>query len=224
MWKFGKYFFFTLIFFTISGCFFVESDVSRFSSLNKVNSGGSFFIHKQDNQKGSAEFIHYARGISLRLQKLGFYEVNDLSNTDYVVTFNYGMGGSRERTASIPIYGQTGGGTAYQSGTVSSFGGSRSTYGTYSGTSYTIPTYGVVDTIPISSTVHDRYFVFKMIDHKRSTPNNVVPVYEATVKSSGSSGTFGRVADCIFDAVFDDVYKSGSGSVTKISANCGKKK
>jgi len=204
----------------ISGCA-VKSNVSRFNNLPPQTDGKSFFIFTLDEQKGSAEFLHYASSISARLRGLGYSEAQSISNADYIAVFNYGIGGAREISGAMPIYGPTGGGTTYQSGTASAYGPGGSAFGSYSGTSYTAPTYGVTGYSSFSRTEYGRYFVFRMIDAKKSSKDNLVPVYEATVTSSGSSSNFGEVSECLFDAVFENFYETGSDRVTGLTANCG---
>ena len=89
-----------------------------------------------ETQKGSIEYQSYANSVTNKLNLRGFRRVNKLFNADYAVNIDYGVSGRNEVSGSAPIYGQTGGGTIFHSGTVSGSDGS----GTYSGTSY-VPTF-----------------------------------------------------------------------------------
>jgi hypothetical protein len=148
-------------------------------------------------QEGSIEYQTYANSVANKLKEKGFKRVDDLSNADYAVTIGYGISGQSEVSGSTPIYGQTGGGTTYHSGTASSYGYGRSGYGMYSGTSYTPPTYGVVGSSSYNYTKHHRYFYLKMYDAKKSNEEKLVSVYEGTVKSAGKSAHFSTVSSVL---------------------------
>lgn len=136
------------------------------------------------------------------------------------MVIDYGVVGSRQITGSTPIYGQTGGGTTYHSGTASAYGTGGSAYGAYNGYSYTAPTYGIVGSVPYSITLHDRFFHLKIFDAKKSTGSNLFGVYEGTVRSSGKSATFATVSECLMDALFDDFYATGTDRITLDAQKC----
>ncbi len=203
-----------------SACTRVQSEVAHFNNLPAQTVGSSFVVVPTDSQVGSAQFSQYAASISRRLESLGFVTVGKLDDADYVVVFDFGVKGSRQISGSMPVFGQTGGGTTYHSGTASAFGTGGSAWGTYSGTSYTPPTYGVTGYVPYSRAEHDRYFWLKMYDVKRSTKENLVAAYEATVTSSGAASNFAIVAECIFDAAFHNFFKNGAERVVINGDKC----
>jgi hypothetical protein len=132
----------------------------------------------------------------------------------------YGVGAERQMSGAVPLYGQTGGGTTFHSGSVSTYGAGGRTYGTYNGMSSSAPTYGITGMMPYSRTEYDRYFTMRMIDVKRSTNDNVVPVYEGSVTSTGSNRSFEHVAGCMLQALFQDFRQSGSDRVIVAKSAC----
>ena len=102
---------------------------------------------------------------------------------------------------STPIYGQTGGGTTYTSGTVSTYSGG---YGSYSGTSYTMPTYGVVgsSTSSVQSTVYKRQLAIDIVEASSVDADNPSKVYEGRLNSAGSCGAMTEVMDELIEALF----------------------
>lgn len=205
----------------VAGCTVVSSSVSRFDNFSRPIEGATFLVLPLESQKGSAEFNHYAQRVALRLEQKGFRRVNELSDAEYVLTMNYGISGSRTITGTTPIYGQTGGGTTTHSGTVSTFGTGGSTFGSYRGTSYTPPTFGVVGAVPYTRREHDRYFVLRLVDLKGSTQENIIAAYEATVSSAGRAQTFADVSECLFDAVFKNFRNTGTETVRLPPEDCG---
>jgi hypothetical protein len=199
----------------------VRTDVSRFSSL-ALQVGATFIVVPLDAQRGSAEYDVHARSLVRRLQQQGLQQAENPASADYAVLFNYGMAGSRIVSGAVPLWGQTGGGTSYQSGTVSAFGSGGSAIGSYSGTTYTAPTYGVVGMVPYSYQQHSRFLLIRMIDLKRSSKDNLVAAWEAQATSTGSASSFAPVAECMFDAIFKNFRATGSERVTDDRDSCGK--
>jgi len=199
----------------LAGCMTqVHTRVERFDSLPPQTAGKSVFFFPSKEQETSAEFAAYGRSIAGRLATLGFREVNDFDRADYAVSLNYGISGARAVTEQIPIYGQTGGGTTYQSGSVTAYRPRGPAYGTYSGTTYSAPTYGVVGMMPSTTTKHSRYLVLKMIDLNASTADKLVAAYEGQVTSEGTTGSFAAMSECMFDALFKEFRRTGGASMT----------
>jgi hypothetical protein len=181
----------------------VKSQISSFSSINNVGYNDTFFIVPSEQQASTAEFFSYANSISGRLVAKGMSRVNNPVNARYVVFIDYGVAGSNQVATSTPIYGQTGGGLTTHSGSIYGTGG----FGSYSGTSYTMPTYGVVGSVSGSRTVYQRFFKLTMFDSRNNTP-----VYETQASSNGSSGTFGQVAECIFNSALESFPQASNGT------------
>jgi len=134
-----------------------------------------------------------------KLIEYGWILSDSPSNADYLVYFTYSIDGGETVSGSMPIYGQTGGGTSYTSGSVTSgYGG----YATYSGTTYTPPTFGQVGSVPYTSKMYGRNLELTMIDDKKSSKDNIVKVYEGRVSSRGSSADIAVVLPTMIEALF----------------------
>jgi len=203
----------------------VQTDVSRFQapSLPADLTGKTFVFVPMDSQTGSVEYETYATAIAAQLERLGWRRTNDMRNADYSVAFNYGQGNARTITTQVPIWGQTGGGTSYTSGTVNAYG-SGGGFGTanYNSTTYTPPTYGVVGSSTQTSTHYTRFLDVNIYDWKRSiAENKLAGVWEARSTSAGSASSFAAVSKCMIKSVFTEFRKTGSESVVIPVADCG---
>ena len=208
---------FTVIIFVVQfiliGCAHVVSHVTFFHELTSNSSSHTYKFLPLKGQEGSLEYEAYAKRISNKLERYNYILEKENTNPEYFVIFNYGIGDGGTITGSIPIYGQTGGGTSFTSGTVSSsYGG----FASYSGTTYSMPTFGQVDSIPYSVRQHDRVLNLKIVSYKDSHDGNVKVVYEGRVKSSGSSGEIAVVLPSMIEALFRD-FPGHSGETKKIT-------
>ena len=155
----------------------------------------------------SLEWNSYKPIFEREFQKQGFV-ISDAENADYIAFVTYGIGAPQTSTqiGSVPIYGQTGGGTTIHSGTVSSYGGGSANY---YGNSYTMPTYGIVG----SST-----YSYKTTSYTRTVAINLVEkgsnkkIFESKATSTGSCGIIGIVMNEIAEGMFKK-FPSGSGRV-----------
>ena len=102
----------------------------------------------------------------------------------------------------------------YHSGNPYGYGGTSS----YSGYSYTAPTYGIVDVLRFQTNDYGRYFKMVMFDTANSHGTNLRVVYEGTVVSRGRSAAFREVSGCMINALFS-AFPGGNGQVTTVSAN-----
>jgi hypothetical protein len=173
----------------VAGCQTVQSNVTRFSNLPDPTPR-TFAFAPEISQ--SLEATTYAALIAQELQKHGWSRV-DGPAAQTVISFRYGIDGGQTVSSSIPIYGQTGGGTTFSSGTIQGTSGSA----TYRGTSYSPPTFGVVGEIDVDDEVFTRQFSLSIVDQKSRAP-----VFEANVRSRGSTGNFAAVAPCLVRAMF----------------------
>ena len=195
----------------LSGCAptpTVHSSVSQLSEVSAEDLAGStLFMAPMDKQVGFLEFRRYAGLIADEIEKRGAVVVEDLDGAQYLLMFDYGVGGPRTEVYSAPIWGQIGGGTTTHSGTVRGSGG----LSTYSGTSYQTPQFGVVGSTARSRTAYTRYFVLSIYDVEAYRDRNeILAVYEAQVSSSGSSGTFQEVGVCMIQSLFERFPGNGS--------------
>jgi hypothetical protein len=174
----------------ISGCQTVQSNVVAFHTL-EISTKNTFAV-RPVSRTGSLEAATYANLISNELVQKGWAASNS-GKID--VVFDFSIDGGRTEVSSVPVFGQTGGGTTFSSGNIY---GARG-FGSYSGTSYTPATYGVVGSSAVSETVYVRTLVVEMFE--RSSGKKV---YESSVSSKGTSGTFSAVAPCMIESLFSD--------------------
>ena len=127
-------------------------------------------------------------------------------------------GKTTTHVGSTPIYGQTGGGTTYQSGTGSAYGSGGYAYGSYSGTSYTMPTFGVVGsrTYSYNVTTYTRNLAMDIVIRESLNTKTPKKVYEARVISKGSCGQIAQVMDEILEALFQE-FPGESGRARTIT-------
>ena len=135
------------------------------------------------------EFREYAVYVRSGLGRAGFSESASLDQADLAIFIGYGIGDTKEHaySYSLPVYGQTGGGTYNFSATTYSGYGSATTYGTAT----QMPQYGVVGSQQISGTTvtHLRYLFVDALDMKPfRSENKKVSVWRTDVMSRGTSG------------------------------------
>lgn len=195
------------------GCAHIVSHVTSFHELPSVGSDHTYKFLPLEGQDVSIEYDAYAKRMSEKLKVYNYILEMGSIDPDYLVVFNYGIGDGGTITGSIPIYGQTGGGTSYTSGTMfTNYGG----YGSYSGTTYSMPTFGQVGSIPYSVRQHDRVLNLKIISYKESKDGKAKVVYEGRVQSSGSSGEIAVVLPSMIEALFRD-FPGNSGKTKTIT-------
>lgn len=201
--------------FLFIGCAHVVSHVTSFHELTSNASSHTYKYLPLEGQKGSLEYEAYAKRISNKLESFNYILEKENIAPEYLVLFSYGIGDGGTVTGNMPIYGQTGGGTSFTSGTVSS---SRGGFASYSGTTYSMPTFGQVGSIPYSVRQHDRVLNLKIVSYKESLDGNAKVVYEGRVKSSGSSGEIAVVLPSMIEALFKD-FPGSSGKTEKITTD-----
>jgi hypothetical protein len=175
------------------GCATVESKVSRFHTLSSVSSAKTFKFIQLDGQAGSIEFDSYAQRVSKKLQAYGWRH-ETTKTPDVAVFISYWIGDGKSVSESMPIFGQTGGGTSYTSGSV--YAGGRPA--TFSATTFTAPTYGQVGVVPIHRTYYTRTLVMKIHDLKQGNKS----IFEGRVVSTGTSSQISEVMPNMIDALF----------------------
>lgn len=194
--------------FAISACSTVKSHVTRFHTLPAFGSGQTFSIYTPTGSTG-IEFSSYSTQISARLMEYG-WKPSASGAPDYLVSITYRMGGSHQENSSVPIMGQTGGGTTYHSGSVSSYGSTGYSSGTFSGTSYRPATFGIIGAIPVSHTMHDRFMTLNITDRSGKS------IFEGRVNSSGTSSDIAAVMPEMIDSLFTG-FPGTSGKTKMIS-------
>jgi len=200
-----------VILFTVSACGpRLKTQVTSHSSLSGA-SKNLYYIAASDQQQTSASFYAYAQSISNRLNRKGWRRVMEPNSASYFVLLDYGVSGSTVKTSSSNTYGQVGGG--YSDFNASGFvnGSMR----TYTGSVYTQPTFGKTGTRISSREEFHRYFQIKIMDR------DMTPAYESNATSSGSTATFGPVAECIFDQALESFPYSSSKTTAVEMKECG---
>jgi hypothetical protein len=202
---------------SIAGCQtvkpFVRANISSFSELPKALVGKSIYLLAHPQEKNDTlEWKSYRKIFESGFRKSGF-TITELASADYVAFISYGIDGGKvtQDTVTTPVYGSTGGGTTYHSGTVSSYGGG---YGSYSGTSYSMPTFGVVgsSTSIVSGEQFSRNIAIDIVDRKTLKSEKPVKVYEGRVRSAGTCSQMNQVIDELVQGFFQK-FPNRSGKV-----------
>ncbi len=194
----------------LGACAQVKTEVATFHSFQDgAPRDRSFLIMPSKAQASSLEFKAYADLVAQQLEAKGLVRVHAALEADYAVFLYYDIDGGRTVVSSVPIYGQTGGGTT---STVRGYAGGRPV----SGTVYTPPTYGVTGYAPVSDTVYGRRVRIVMLDARHSLlEDRPIIVYEATGKSTGQSGTLAAVMPEIIESMFVDWPGKSGATVTR---------
>jgi len=187
----------------------IQSHVTKFHDNFETNK--SFVVLPTDKQENNLEYKQIAASVAAQLEQHGLTPRPE-SKADYAAFVSYGIDDGKMVTGAVPIMGQTGGGTTYHSGTVNSYGRG---FGSYSGTSYTPATFGVVGMVPVSNKQYTRFLRLDIYDLK-SSRKDPKKVFEGTVKSEGSTGVFSAVSDCLIQALFQD-FPGLNGKTTDIT-------
>lgn len=191
----------TLLFLLLAGCVTpppnqVETISTPFHGPNHAERGTITVQPLDKTQEGSLEFNTVSEYVLSKFAEQGYVPLAPTEKSNFVAFITYGIDNGKTTSTTVPIYGQTGGGTTYSSGTVSS--GSR--MGSYSGSSTTMPTYGMVGAIPYDVTSYKR--VVNIDVYRKQDNAQPVKVYEIRAQSVGSCGNINTVLYKILDGVF----------------------
>jgi hypothetical protein len=152
------------------------------------------FILLPDGREDDFEYREYATYVQHILEQRGLSLAPTPAAADIAIFVGYGIG-DPERTAgtyTLPTFGQTGVSQAATQGTVTVYGNTATVNAT---TNYT-PTYGVTgyQTHVYTETVYTRFVrlkAFYLSDFRDR--QELVPAFETTVVSAGSSGDLREV-------------------------------
>ncbi len=209
----------TTIFFLANGCARVRSQITVFHQLPTSLTGKSVAILGAGDKQDTLEFSAYRHIIEAQFHTNGLLISADSKVADYQAVLSYGVDNGKQINSSdsIPVFGQTGGGTtAYASGTINSNSGGAASY---SGTSYTPPTYGITgfNNYTTTSTVYGRFLALDMYDRSASEEKGKpVQVYQASVRSEGSCSALAVVFGPMAEALFKD-FPGTSGQTRKVT-------
>ena len=209
---------FLIALFVVTGCVLrTISNVTTFSNLpaNYVGSTIAVVAYPPEKNEGLA-WRNHRTIFENELRKKGF-RVTNAEAPDYVAIVSYGIDDGTTTTSLVskPVYGQTGGGTTTHSGNIGSYSGG---YGSYYGTSYTQPTYGIVgtSTSTVSETKFRRAVTVNIEDHRTKER-----VFEGTLKSGGSCGNMTVIVPYLASAMFQNFPQPYAGTVTvPYNADC----
>ena len=167
----------------------------------------------------SLEFAAYKKKFENKLSIAGYTIEQDPNQADYIALIAYGIDDGKTATISTPIFGRTGGGTTYSSGTIYGSGGNVN----YSGSSYTMPTYGIVGSSASSVTTYNRAIALDIIEANSFKEGDPRTVYQGRTKSKGRCSVIVEVFDEMLEAMFSD-FPGENGRNRKQSirseANC----
>jgi hypothetical protein len=211
-----------ICFVTLIGCATQKSEV-RIDSIKSYDTkslGNKFLLipAMKDTNIDDLHFREYHLYLMRALMLAGYdARVHNLEEVDIGVLFHYGIGEPKTEnfTYSIPIIGQTGGGTSSFSG--QTFGSSG--YSSTTGYLYRAPIYGIVGayTQTGSVTTYFRWILLDAFDYKEFLKNKkIVPIWKTTITSTGRSDDFRRVFPVMLGAAQNYI---GSNTGGKIQVN-----
>jgi len=140
----------------------------------------------------------------------GYALTDDLATADQFALVAYGVDDGKSEVVSYPVYGQTGGGSTYSSGTVSTSSGMAS----YTGSSYQMPQYGVVGNGVGTVTVFTRVFALDILDGNSFRANAPKKLLELRSKSSGSCSAVATAIPYVIEGAFIG-FPAEDGKVSK---------
>lgn len=190
----------------LSGCVGVHTKTTAFFPPEYKNSGTIIVVAAEAEVNSSLEFAHYKKKFEQKLAANGYTIVSNPSEAKYVAFVSYGIDNGKNSVVSTPIFGQTGGGVT------NSFGSVGNT--SYTGTSYSMPTFGVVGSMAGSVTEYTRAIALDIVEAQSFKDGKPVKVYEARAKSTGSCGVIAGVFDEILEALFEG-FPGENGKVRK---------
>lgn len=180
----------------------IETVTTTFAIPGHMNERGSLAVQSPDPALNkSLEFAHYRQAFEERLSAQGYAIEHEPKKAKYIAFVSYGIDSGRVETVTTPVYGQVGGGPTFTSGMVMLPGGKMSSF---SGTAYTMPTFGMVGTATDSITRFTRVIALDIVDAASLKSSEPRKVYEIRAKSIGSCGNFIDVFDAILTGMFSD--------------------
>lgn len=190
-----KLFLVLLVTLGLTGCAgFVNTSSTTFHGPAHVNRGSLVVYPIDKSQEGSLEFRAVSEYLTKKLNENGYNTAQLSERPMYSAFITYGIDNGSTSVSSVPIFGQTGGGTSYTTGTVNSYGRTAN----YSGTTTTMPTYGMVGAMPVSSTEYKRRVNIDIWKNDEKPTK----VYELRGMSSGSCGNINAILFNIIDGMF----------------------
>ncbi|MGD9808126.1 MAG: DUF4136 domain-containing protein [Deferribacterales bacterium] len=153
--------------------------------------------------KKDLEYMEYVKLLDNKMRCLGWTKTTD--NPIYLVHLQAGIDGGRNSTSAVPIFGQTGGGSSYTTGSFNT----TSTYGTYTARTTYSPSFGMVGVLPVNVTTYTRYVTISLYDPTNSTET---PVWMGKTISRGSTGVLNKVMPVLMEYTVKEIGKSTNGT------------
>ena len=203
----------------LSGCATAfNTSVSGFSRPDAMQLKRYFILPGESGiTQNDFQFQEAAGYVRKALSAKGYREAEAITGCEIVVFLQYGIGTPQTftRNYSIPIIGQTSGGTSFISATTYGTSGVQTTTGTVT----QMPTYGVTgyQSGSVSHTVYGRWLRLEAIDYVEfSRTKNVRSVWETRVASVGTSGDLRRVLPIMVAAAEKYLAENTSQSIDVI--------
>ena len=180
----------------------MSATTTRFYAPEYRNTGTISVVAADVEVNNSLEFSHYKPRIEQKLASNGYTVINNPSEAKYVAFVAYGIDEGKSGVVSTPIFGQTGGGTT--------------TFSSYGGSYYTMPTYGMVGSSTTSVTQYSRAIALDIVDAASIKEGHPKKVFESRTKSVGACSAIAGVFDEILDAMFKD-FPGQSGKTISVT-------
>jgi hypothetical protein len=212
--KISKYILSLMSIFLMAGCATrgVETSVTTFHGGQHEQRGVIAVLPIDGSQTNSLEFNAVSNYLLKKFESVGYVSDEKTKTAEYFAYITYGIDNGKTTSSTVPIFGQTGGGTSFSSGTVNS--GNR--FGSYSGTTTTMPTYGMIGAVPVDTTVFKR--VVNIDVYKKET--QIQKKYELRGVSVGTCGNINVVLYNIIDGMFTNFPGvNGQTKVVEIPLN-----
>jgi uncharacterized protein YceK len=192
----------------LTGCAgLIKTSSTTFHGPEHNNRGSIAVLPIDKTQEGSLEFRAVSEYLTRKLNQTGYTIPAVDVKPMYAAFITYGIDNGTTSISSVPIFGQTGGGTSFTTGSISSYGQTS----TFSGTTTTMPTFGMVGTMPVSSTEYNRKVNIDI--WKNDAPPK--KVYEVRGVSSGSCGNINAILFGIIDGMFEN-FPGESGKAKSV--------
>ena len=187
----------------------VRTSSTTFHGDDSKERGPIIVLPLNDEQRDSLAFKVVSQRVSARLAEKGYQLARDRDDAKFVAFISYGIDNGKTSVSSVPIYGQTGGGTSFSQGTVNGSGGS---YANYSGTTTTMKTYGVVGMNASSVTEYKRDVNIDIYNVSGAKP---IKAYELRAISVGSCQNINAIIPIVIDGMFAE-FPGESGKATRV--------
>ncbi|KAB0669031.1 DUF4136 domain-containing protein [Oryzomonas sagensis] len=194
----------------LAGCapLSVETKTTAFYTPDFKIRGSISVVAAEAAVNSSLEFARYKMQFEEKLASKGYSIASNPAEAQYIAFVSYGIDTGKNANVSTPIFGQTGGGTSYSYGSV---GGTS-----FTGTSYSMPTYGIVGSMNSSETVYTRSIALDIVDAASLKAGHAVKVYEARAKSNGMCSVIAGVFEEMLEALFTE-FPGENGKVRTIT-------